>query len=136
MFIPCYLATCSPHEDYKILYSSLDDSHCCVDLVGVSPAWSNWRDIASALPFFEGSKQDKHSATWKSSVLDFISIGLSTFGSISRAAEEFVIFSVIQFSRMNPRVGGACLGDPSALLFVRRIVPQQFIGLQLSVYSW
>ena len=32
-----------------LLYSWRGDSHCCVDLVGVSPARGGWRDAASAL---------------------------------------------------------------------------------------
>ena len=73
-----------------LLYSWRGDSHCCVDLVGVSPARSGWRDAAAALPSVEQGKRDKHSATCRSHGFDFIPFGFSTFGSFGPAAEELL----------------------------------------------
>ena len=45
------------------LYSYRGDSHCCVDLVDVSPTRGGWRDTASALAYVEQGKRDKPVST-------------------------------------------------------------------------
>ena len=67
------LGTISMALSYDILlYSWRCDSHCCFYLVGVSPARSGWRDVASALPSVEQGKLDLPASTCKSHGFDFI----------------------------------------------------------------
>ena len=73
-----------------ILYSWRGDSHCCVDLVSVSPARGGWRDAASALASAEQGKRDKHARTCRSQSFDFIPFGFSSLGSFGPEAEELL----------------------------------------------
>ena len=73
-----------------LLYSWRGDSHCCVDLVGVSPARGGWRDAASALLSVEQGKRDKHAHICRSHGFDFIPFGFSSLGSFGPAAEALL----------------------------------------------
>ena len=73
-----------------LLYGWRDDHHCCVDLVGVSPARGGRRDAASAVARVEQAKRDKHAQTCLSHRLDFVPFGFSVLGSFSLAAQELL----------------------------------------------
>ena len=73
-----------------LLYAWRGDRHCCVDLVGVSPARMGWRDATSALFSVEQGKSDKHARSCISHGFDFSPFGFSTFGSFGPAAEELL----------------------------------------------
>ena len=99
-----------------LLYSWRGDSHCCVDLIGVSLAQSGRRDAASALPFVEQGKRDKHTATCRSHGFDFIPFGFSTFGSFGPSAEELPSHTVpMHRSQSGRRMHGYSAGSPLLL---------------------
>ena len=77
------------HTDI-LLYSWRGDSHCCVYLVGVSPARSGWRDAASALASIEKGKRDKHARTCRAHGFDFIPFRFSSLGSYGPGAVEIL----------------------------------------------
>ena len=66
-----------------LLYGWRGDRHCCVDLVGVSPARGGWRDAASALASVEQAKRDKHTQTCPCHCFDFVPFGFSVFAPFS-----------------------------------------------------
>ena len=121
-----------------LLYSWRGDSHCCVDLVGVSPARSGWRDAASALSSVEQGKRDKHASTCRSHGFDFIPFGFSTFGSFGPEAEALLSRICQRFiSHVQVPEWEAHDWVFRRLSFaVMRGVSEQLIGRQLADFSW
>ena len=86
-----------------LLYAWRDDHHCCVDLVGVSPARNGWRDAPSALSAVQQGKQDKHVSVCRSNGSDFIPFGFSVFRSFCSEAQVF-LSRVVQRYRLHAQV--------------------------------
>ena len=121
-----------------LLYSWRGDSHCCVDLVEVSPTRGGWRDAAAALPLVEEGKRDKHSTTCWSHGFNFIPFGYSTFGSLGPAAEELlsrICQRYISHARIPKWEAHAWVFRWLSFTVVRGVAAQ-CVGRQLSAFSW
>ena len=73
-----------------LLFSWRGDRHCCVNLVGVSPARSSWRQAAQALRLVEEAKGAKHAETCLTHGFDFAPFSFSVLRSLGPAAEEIL----------------------------------------------
>ena len=73
-----------------LIHSSRGDSHNHVDLVGVWPTQSGWRDNASTLPLVKQDKRGENIATGMSQGFDLIPFGFSSFRTLGRVAEEVI----------------------------------------------
>ena len=86
-----------------LLYAWRGDHHCCVDLVGVSPAHNGRRDATSALSVVGQGNRDKHASICHSHGFDFVPFGSSVFGSFGREAQE-LLGRVVQHYRLHAQV--------------------------------
>ena len=66
------------------------DHHCCVDVVGVSPARNGWRDAPSTLSAVEQGKWDKRASVCRSHGFYFIEFSFSVFGSFGPEVQELL----------------------------------------------
>ena len=121
-----------------LLYCWRDDRHCCVDLVGVSPARGSWRDAASALAIVEQAKRDKHTQTCISHRFDFEPFGFSVFGSFGPAALE-LLARICRRYRTHARIAEweAHARVHRRLSFaVMRGVADQFVSRRSDSFGW
>ena len=115
-----------------------DDRHCCVDLVGVSPARGGSRDAVSALAVVEQAKRDKHSEVCASHHFDFVPLSFSVFGSFRPAAQE-LLDGVCRRYRTHARLAKweAHSRVHHHLSFaVMRGVADQFVGRRFDSFGW
>ena len=120
-----------------LLYGWRGDHHCCVDLVGVSPARGGWRDAASALATVEQAKREKHTQTCASHRFDFLPFGFSVFGPFGPAAKE-LLDRVCREYHIHARVAKweAHAWIHRHLSFtVMREVADQFVGRRLASFG-
>ena len=115
-----------------LLSSWRGDSYCCVDLLGVSPARSSWRDAASGLTSIEQGKRDKHSAICRSHDFDFIPFGFSTLRSFSLWLRSRRYSSHARIPKWEAHAW--VFGRLSFI--VMRWVAEKFIGRLLQIFSW
>ena len=73
-----------------LLYGWREDRHCCVDLVGVSPARGGWRDADSAAAVVEQAKRDMHSEECARHGFDLVPFGFFVLSSFGPAAQELL----------------------------------------------
>ena len=121
-----------------LLYAWRGDHHCCVDLVGVSPARNGWRDATSVLSVVEQGKRDKHADVCRSHGFDFVPFGFSVFGSFGPEAQE-LLDRVVQRYRLHAQVAD---WEAHAWIFRRlsftimRSVAEQFVGRMSDTFGW
>ena len=121
-----------------LLYAWRGDHHCCVDLVGVSPARNGWRDAVSTLSSVEQGNRDKHVSVCRSQGFDFIPFGFSLFGSFGPEVKVF-LGRVVQRYRLHAHVAD---WEAHAWIFRRlsfaimRGVAEQFVGRMSDACGW
>ena len=121
-----------------LLYAWRGDHHCCVDLVGVSPARNGWRDASSVLSVVEQGKRDKHEAVCRSHGFDFSPFGFSVFGSFGPAARD-LLDRIVQRYRLHAQVADweAHAWIHRRLSFaIMRGVAEQFVGRMSDSFRW
>ena len=72
---------------YTLLHSLRGESHCCVLLVGVSPAQGGRRNAASPIILVERGKQDGHGCTCKFHGFNLVHFLFSTFIALGLEAD-------------------------------------------------
>ena len=121
-----------------LLFSWRGDRHCCVDLVGVSPARSNWQQAAEALRLVQEAKCAKHAETCLAHGFDFAPFSFSVLGSFGPTAQEVltrVCQRYVSHARIRPWEAHQWVYRRLSFA-VMRGVAEQFVRRQSSDFGW
>ena len=121
-----------------LLLSWRGDRHCCVDVVGVSPARYTRRQAVEALRVVQEAKRVKYAETCLAHGFDFPTFCFSVLGSFGPAAEEIITRFCPRYvsnARIRPWEAHQWVYHRMSSL-VMRGVAEQFICRQSSDFGW